>query len=232
MIRMTDEKKEPRGGLEVARVLGLVTRSFREREQQGQRERVVVASRDYDTDIDDLWAALTHPERIPRWFLPISGELRVGGRYQLQGNAGGEIQRCTPPAELRVSWEFNGDVSFVEVRLTALDPERTRLELQHHLSTGPSEHWDKYGPGATGAGWDLTLYGLGLHLASGESNDPAKFMAWMGSAEGKAFCRSSAAAWGQAHIAAGAAPEVALASAERTAAAYTGEAPPESPAQD
>ena len=31
------------------------------------------------------------PERIPRWFLPVSGDLRLGGRYQLEGNAGGEV---------------------------------------------------------------------------------------------------------------------------------------------
>jgi uncharacterized protein YndB with AHSA1/START domain len=217
--------------LDVARVLGLVTRSLIERERQGQRERVVTASRRYDTDIDDVWDALTNPERIPRWFLPISGELRVGGRYQLQGNAGGEIQRCAPPTALRVSWELAGDVSFVEVTLTALGPEQTQLELQHSMSTAPNEHWDKFGPGATGAGWDLTLYGLGLHLASGQSNDPQAFMAWLGSDEGKAFCRSSSAAWGRAHIAAGTAPEVALAAAARTAAAYTGEAPPDAPAQ-
>src|SRR5688572_29510851 len=214
------QQKPPPGPLDA---LGLVTRSLVE----SADERVVVASRSYDTDIDDVWDALTNPERIPRWFLPITGELRVGGRYQLQGNAGGEIQRCTPPSELRVSWEFQGDVSHVTVLLTSLAPEHTRLELRHSRSTAPNEHWDKFGPGATGAGWDLTLYGLGLHLDSGESNDGAAFMAWLGSEEGKSFCRTSAVAWGQAHIAAGTPAEVALAAAARTAAAYTGEPPPE-----
>ncbi|MEY4544865.1 MAG: hypothetical protein RL685_1060, partial [Pseudomonadota bacterium] len=86
------------------------------------------------------------------------------------------------------------------------------------------------GPGATGVGWDLTLHGLGLHLASGASNDPAGFMGWLGSEEGKAFCRTSSAAWGQAHIASGTEPSVALAAAARNVAAYTGEAPPDAPA--
>lgn len=222
--------KLPPGPVDVARVLGLVTRTLIE-QQQGKPEHVVVASRSYDSGIADVWDALTNPERIPRWFLPITGELRVGGRYQLQGNAGGEIQRCTPPAELRVSWEFAGDVSFVTVLLTALGPEQTRLELRHSMSAAPNEHWDRFGPGATGAGWDLTLYGLGLHLATGADNDPTASMAWLVSDEGKSFCRTSAAAWGQAHIAAGTAPEVALAAAARNAAAYTGETPPEPPAQ-
>ena len=219
---MSNEKLG-RSPLDVAQVLGLVSRQLIEQE----REHIVVASRSYDSGVEDVWDALTNPERIPRWFLPISGELRVGGRYQLQGNAGGEIQRCAPPRELRISWEFAGDVSHVEVELQALGPEQTRLELRHRISAAPSEHWDKFGPGATGAGWDLTLFGLGLHLASGEDNDAGEFMAWLASAEGQSFCRTSAAAWGQAHIAAGTAPEVALATAARNAAAYTGEAPPE-----
>ena len=62
---------------------------------------MVVASRSYDTDIDDLWEAITNAERIPRWFLPITGELRLGGRYQLQGNAGGTITACEPPRASR-----------------------------------------------------------------------------------------------------------------------------------
>ena len=44
-----------------------------------------------------MWDACTDPERIGRWFLPVSGDLRLGGRYQLEGNAGGEILRCEPP---------------------------------------------------------------------------------------------------------------------------------------
>ena len=55
----------------------------------------------YDTTLDDLWDACTNAERIPRWFLPVSGELRDGGRYQLEGNAGGTIERCDPPTRLR-----------------------------------------------------------------------------------------------------------------------------------
>ena len=51
----------------------------------------------YPTPIEDLWDACTNAERIPRWFLPISGDLRVGGRYQLEGNASGTVQTCDAP---------------------------------------------------------------------------------------------------------------------------------------
>ena len=47
--------------------------------------RVVTVSQTYDTTLDDLWDACTNPERILRWFTPVSGDLRLGGRYQSGG---------------------------------------------------------------------------------------------------------------------------------------------------
>ena len=34
----------------------------------------------YDTDIDDLWSALTDPRRLARWVAEVDGDLRLGGR--------------------------------------------------------------------------------------------------------------------------------------------------------
>jgi hypothetical protein len=85
------------------------------------------------------------------------------------------------------------------------------------------EHWKKFGPGAVGVGWDLTLMGLGLHLASGGAiPDHEAVHAWMVSPEGKAFMRGSADAWAAAHIAGGEDPAVAHGMADRTAGFYTG----------
>ena len=53
--------------------------------------RTVRLERDYDAPIEDVWDALTDPARIGRWFLPISGDYRIGGRFRFEGNAGGEI---------------------------------------------------------------------------------------------------------------------------------------------
>lgn len=36
--------------------------------------------------------------------MPVSGELRVGGAFQLEGNAGGEILACEPPNLVRLTW--------------------------------------------------------------------------------------------------------------------------------
>ena len=83
--------------IDVARVLGLVTRSVRNFEKDGKAASAVTLTRLYDTGVDDLWDALTSKERIPRWFLPVEGDLQLGGKYQLKGNAGGTITACTPP---------------------------------------------------------------------------------------------------------------------------------------
>jgi uncharacterized protein YndB with AHSA1/START domain len=203
--------------------LGAEFRRFEDREHEGKPARVVVAARTYDTHTEDLWDALTNRERIPRWFLPIEGDLKVGGRYQLQGNAGGTITRCEPPQALDITWEFGGGMSWVTVRLEP-EGERTRLTLEHIVrASDVDEHWARFGPGAVGIGWDLTLRGMGLHLAGGGAPvDRQAVNGWMASEEGKAFMRASAKAWCEAHIAGGEDPEVARGMAERTAAAYTG----------
>src|SRR5690349_12285219 len=111
--------------VDIARHIGATTREVVRRDHEGLPAWVLVAARTYDTDIADLWDALTSATRIPRWFLPIEGELRLGGRYQFVGNAGGEITRCEPPRTLAVTWEFGGQVSWVTVTMTPAGEQKT-----------------------------------------------------------------------------------------------------------
>ena len=132
--------------------------------------------RTYDASIDDVWDALTNPERIGRWFLPVSGDYRVGGRYQFEGNAGGEIVECDRPNRLKVTWVYgeatsDADVSEIEVRLSPAGVEATVFELEH-TAVVPGDRWAEYGPGAVGVGWDMGLLGLELHLRGGSVGDP------------------------------------------------------------
>jgi uncharacterized protein YndB with AHSA1/START domain len=210
---------------DIGGIIGAVTREVASREHEGRPARVVVASRSYDTTIEDVWDAITNPERIPRWFLPITGELHLGGRYQLQGNAGGEITRCEPPRHLAVTWEFGGEVSWVKVDLAEDGKGGTHLELEH-IAYVDDARWAQYGPGAVGVGWDMTLMGLDRHLASGAAVNPQEAMAWLGSPEGKDFVRRSSDDWCRASIAAGTEEGAAKAAAQRTTAAYTGEPDP------
>ena len=208
--------------------IGAVTREVIFRDHNGRPAQVIVATRSYDTDIEDLWDALTNAERIPRWFLPISGELELGGRYQLEGNAGGKITTCEQPRHLSVTWEFAGDVSWVDVKLSAEADGRSRLRLEHMAHT-PKEFWDQYGAGATGVGWDLGLVGLREYFEDSPVITPENSEEWTASDDGRRFVRDSSDAWYQAAVEAGEDPTAARAAADRTAIFYGSE--PEQPAQ-
>lgn len=208
---------------DIAAIIGAVTREVRDLDYEGRPAKMVVASRAYDTDIDDLWDAITNAERIPRWFLPVSGELKLGGRYQLQGNAGGTITRCEPPRALSVTWEMFGALSWVNVTLRSEGAERTLLELQHIAH--PEAHWDQFGPGAVGVGWELGLLGLARHLdAPAAARPPEGDPAWMASAEAKRFIALSSKDWGEAAVRGGEDVAHAREAAERTRKFYSGEA--------
>jgi uncharacterized protein YndB with AHSA1/START domain len=183
--------------------------------------RTVLLRRSYDAGIDDVWDACTDPERIARWFLPVSGDLRLGGSYQLEGNAGGEILVCEPPRLLKVSWIFGVDpadapLSEVELRLSEGAAGTTLLELEHTAVVDP-KFWDEFGPGAVGVGWDLTLLGLVIHLRGDSIGDPN---AWMATPEARALTTAVSEAWGAANVAAGEDEATAAAMAAATTAAY------------
>ncbi len=200
--------------------LKAVERSVSSLERDGQPARAVTLSRSYPTTVEDLWDAVTNGERIARWFLPVSGELELGGRYQLEGNAGGLITACERASHFALTWEFGEDVSWVEVGFLEDGPGRARLTLTHTAQL--SEHWDEYGPGAAGVGWELGLLGLALHLAQPAAAKPDE-AALAASPEGKAFITGSSEAWGQAAVAVGTDPDAARAAAKWTTAFYTDE---------
>ncbi|HLO36731.1 MAG TPA: SRPBCC domain-containing protein [Candidatus Deferrimicrobium sp.] len=183
--------------------------------------RSVRLRRDYDAPLEEVWDAITNPERISRWFLPISGDYRVGGRYQLEGNAGGEIVACERPHRLKVTWVYGeaagtADASELEIRLSTVDDGATRFDLEH-TAIVPDGPWAQFGPGAVGVGWDGGLLGLTLHLRGESVGDP---MAWQLSAEGRAFATRSSEAWGEANRAAGADPEAVARGVANTTAFY------------
>lgn len=202
--------------------LGAMTRQVRNTERDGKPAKVVVLSRVYDTDAADLWDALTRPERIKRWFAPVSGDLRLGGRYQVEGNAGGTITACVPERQVAVTWEFGGGISWVELDLVP-EGDGTRLELRHIAPIDP--HWETYGPGAVGVGWDLGFMGLARHLAEPDVAVAQEAIeSWFATDEYRQFVRSSSDSWGQAAMGAGETRDHALEAAEATRKFFTGEA--------
>ena len=201
-----------------------VVRGVKSVTRDGKLAKAVIATATYDTSIDDLWDAVTTAPRIKRWFLPISGELKLGGRYQLEGNAGGTVTACDAPHSFAVTWEFGGQVTWLEIRLKPAGEGKATLELEH-TAIVDENFWPTYGPGAVGVGWDLGLFGLSRHISNPTVDRPPEAAAeWALSPEAKEFYRISSTAWGKAAAADGMVN--AAEAAENTRKFYSGEPPP------
>jgi uncharacterized protein YndB with AHSA1/START domain len=207
--------------IDVQHQVSSVGRKVADRTLEAGEARVVTIGQTYDATVDELWDACTNGDRIPRWLTPISGELRLGGRYQLEGNAGGTITECEPPHHFAATWEFDGNVSWIEVRVSDEGDGRARVELDHIALI--EAHWDEFGPGAVGIGWDLAVMGLALHLTGdGAAPDHAAVEEWSVSDDGRRFMTEVGEAWCTADIAGGSDPDDARRRAAATIAAYTG----------
>jgi uncharacterized protein YndB with AHSA1/START domain len=86
----------------------------------------------FDTDINDLWSALTDPLRLARWIGEVEGDLRLGGEYRYRffasGSEGiGRVEVCEPPRRLLLAHGLEQQHELViEVTLTA-DCDQTIL---------------------------------------------------------------------------------------------------------
>jgi uncharacterized protein YndB with AHSA1/START domain len=147
----------------------------------------VTLRRKYPAEVEDVWDAVTDPRRLARWFAPVTGDLREGGTFAVEGNAEGEIRECVPPSALTVTW--GGPASVVTVRLSA-SGSGTVLDLEHTVPAAFA------GSGAgglyVGPGWDVALLGLALWLRGELVDDPA---VWEASREVRDVNAGSIDAW-------------------------------------
>lgn len=210
--------------MDFSKAFGATFREVGSGEREGNPTHIVRASRTYPTTQDDLWSAVTEKERIRRWFAEVSGDFRLGGRFSIQGNADGDITDCEPPTALALTWEFGGNTSWVRVAVEKVE-DGTLLTLEHEIPTDTKSeaHWDQYGPGATGVGWEMAILGLDGHLSGDGQSSLEAGAAWAEGVQGKATLRTWAEAWGEAHIRAGAPRQIAMDMAEQTAKFYAGE---------
>lgn len=211
--------------MDFGKAIGATFREVDSGKRDGTPTHIVRASRIYPTTPEDLWSAVTEGERVRRWFAEVSGELKPGGRFSIKGNAEGDITVCEPPESLALTWEFGGNTSWVRVSIEK-SGNGALLTLEHELPTDENSeaHWDQYGPGATGVGWEMALLGLDAHLASDGRPILEAGAAWAEGVQGRATLRTWAKAWGEAHVKAGAPEQTASDMADRTAGFYTGEA--------
>src|ERR1700751_1256880 len=154
-----------------ARIIG----SLRSADGQG----VVRIEDRYDTDIDDLWSALTDTGRLARWYGQVEGDLRPGGQFRLHVesadiDATGRVEACEPPRRLLVT-NRETEVSHqrgqgvppydeaIEATLTA-DGDQTILVIE--VRGMPLDTIAFYG-----AGWQIHAENLAAYLAGRTRGD-------------------------------------------------------------
>jgi uncharacterized protein YndB with AHSA1/START domain len=127
----------------------------------------VVFERVYDTDPADLWAALTEPERLARWFAPVHGDLREGGHFTIHFDDNDvpdcRLASCDRPRRYSWEWSHSSHTSLVTV---AVAPAGTgaRLHLTHtRLAVSQAPDY--------AAGWEVYVRRLAEFLSGGEVCD-------------------------------------------------------------
>jgi|SRR5215470_5799771 len=80
----------------------------------------------FDTGIDDLWGAVTEPERLARWYGEVEGELAPGGEFRvhitLGGPRTGRVEACEPPHRLLLAMR--------DPEARPGQPDRTEIEAK------------------------------------------------------------------------------------------------------
>lgn len=86
-------------------------------------------------DPAEVWAAVSEPVGLARWFAPVVGEFRVGGAFRVTfregGTAAGTIEACDAPLSMRVSWTMSGEPTGTLTVQLAPSDAGTILELRH-----------------------------------------------------------------------------------------------------
>ncbi len=124
----------------------------------------------FDADIDEVWSALTEPDRLARWYGEIEGELRVDGAYRAHLHASGwegtgRVEECEPPQRFVVVSKGLGEANEVltEVRLTR-DGDQTALVIEKR-GLPLDLLW------AYGAGNQIHVEDLAAHIAGRDRAD-------------------------------------------------------------
>jgi uncharacterized protein YndB with AHSA1/START domain len=127
----------------------------------------------FDTEIDDVWSALTDPSRLARWYGEVEGDLRLGGEYRARLFASGwegtgRVEACEPPQRLLVRGKEADEPggNETEVMLTA-DGDQTMVVCE--VRGMPLELLSAYG-----AGVQIHVEDLADYLAGRDRRDDSK----------------------------------------------------------
>jgi uncharacterized protein YndB with AHSA1/START domain len=122
----------------------------------------------YDTDVADLWEALTDPRRLARWIGEVDGDLRPGGtihaRFTSAWEGAGRIDDCAAPHHLLVTMlPGTPEETVIEATLAA-EGDRTRLVIEERglPLAALADH---------GAGWQAHVEDLTAHVGGSPAAD-------------------------------------------------------------
>ena len=127
-------------------------------------------AREFDVTLATLWDALSRPDEVGNWLLPVTFEARTGGRYAFRSQPAmsGRLGEYCQQRAIRFDsadgafWRFaiepvdGGNATLM--RLTVED--RMTLESVDRIPGGAAKAWN---PGVT-AGWHEILDALELHV--------------------------------------------------------------------
>ncbi|WP_153504413.1 ArsR/SmtB family transcription factor [Cumulibacter manganitolerans] len=121
---------------------------------------VATFDRVYHVGVDDLWAAITDPERLGGWFARLDGDLHERGHFTIHrhnGDVGNcHVLECSAPRRFSFEWPTPTETL---VTVTVMpDRSDTRIELRHENLT-PTQAPD------LAAGWDAYLHTLDDYLS-------------------------------------------------------------------
>jgi uncharacterized protein YndB with AHSA1/START domain len=126
----------------------------------------------FDTNIDDLWSALTEPRRLARWLGEVEGDLRLGGEFRARFFASGwegtgRVEACDPPRRLLVQTMEPGQANEHAIEVTlAADGDQTVLVWEERGL--PLDHLAAYGSGIQVHVEDLAACVAGRERADAE----------------------------------------------------------------
>jgi len=125
----------------------------------------------FDTDIDDLWSALTDPRRLARWIGEVDGDLRLGGEFRAHfSNSGwegsGRVEACEPPWRFLVVTKDAGQ-PYEEVIEATLETDGDQTVLVIEERGMPLDHLAGYG-----AGVQVHVEDLAAYISGRERGDP------------------------------------------------------------
>jgi len=134
-----------------------------------KNRRLVSLRRTFRVPIEELWSALTEPDRVRCWFAPAKIDPQVGGRIELEQPDGskmmeGMIRVFDPPRAFEYDWVSRHQTSIVRYELEP-DGDGTRLTLTEHRLTDAAVH-------QRAPGWHHNVERLEAYLERGTSQPP------------------------------------------------------------